>query len=73
MDVMTGRGADLPDPLVGLGPPLVDRSHQILDEAPVLGRQRGTDLPELVDQFENRTEDVELDLMIGRVADPDRT
>ncbi len=70
---MARRGPHLPDALIGLRPALLDGGDEVFDEAPVARRQRGIDLAELMDELEYWAEDVELDLVVGGVADPHRT
>ena len=64
--------ADLPDPTVGFDPALGGEVHQLDDEAPeVVVRGMAAEMPAPA-QVDQGAVGVELELLGGRVADPDR-
>jgi hypothetical protein len=72
VDVVARGRSDLPDPLICFLPAVLDRAHQILDQAPVPRRERRSGPAQLADERQDGPEDVELDLVVGGVADAHR-
>ena len=66
---MPRRAARLPQPVVRLVPAPADRLDHVLQQPDVGGRRRA-DLAERAQQVGDRAEHVQLDLPVGRVADP---
>ncbi len=72
VDMVPGRFAGLPDSMVRLVPSGDDGVGHLLHEEPVVIRQETPPFRQVMDQFRNGTEDVQLNLVVSRVADPDR-
>jgi hypothetical protein len=71
VDVVLDRAAELPDAVVGVLPAVADGADHGLGEPPVLGGEGGAALGHEGDEVDDGTEDVELHLLGGGVADAD--
>src|SRR5919106_6294181 len=73
MDEVRWAAADLPDPLVGVAPPLADAPHALAQERPQVGLDRAARSGPQVCRVQDLAVHVELELPRRGVSDPYRS